>query len=541
DETCRSMHDGKGCCKHNINLDDNDLDVTIEICEEELKKSFDPDNSGIKEELISQLMFESIDEAEKFYIAYAKAEGFDVRRRSVQVKGEIVKNRVWVCTQSGFREPVKEGDCRKREPKPLTRCGCKATFRVSHDQFSKKYFVSKFENKHNHPLHVCLKRYMSPADKTMLSMMTTTGFKPSQVMYYLEQLSGGAGKLSFRRKDGYNWLNKLRAERIREGDMNTVISNFKNLKLLDERLFFYYTLDDESALTKLFWCDGASRAEYEAFGDVLVFDSTYKTNTFLYLLVIFSGVNRHCSTCIFGAAFLQNETIDSYQWVLQTFLEAMDGRIPEGVLTDQDAAMRSTIMSEFSEELELSWANLVEKHNLFNPSWVVDMYKKRESKPGHKSTTCLENPSTVVRHKKSSAKNPSGMEEKSTPEATTCTKKTSTAAWQKKSSAKKSSGLKEKSTPLHNADQNLGTPAQQSVQHGNIINNFQHVAQLPVVFNTHPNNNGYPLYSHAPYPFNPFCFQQTQLLPPDLMRPLGSGEVMGPNTTLLWQQQSVSG
>ncbi|KAL3808046.1 hypothetical protein ACJIZ3_000309 [Penstemon smallii] len=355
----------EGCCKH-----ENEVN---EQCEEELGDFVNP---CINEELIGQVIFDSIDEAEIFYVAYAKAQGFDVRGRSIQKKGEVVKNRVWVCTREGFRGKKEEGQNMLREAKPLTRCGCKASLRVIRDLNSGKYIVSRFSNNHNHELHGYMKR----------------------------------------RKTGYNWLNKLRAERIQEGDMNTVINDLEELKLKNARLFYKYNSDEDVTLTRLFWCDGCSRAEYEAFGDVMVFDRTYKTNKYSYPLVIFSGVNNHGSTCIFGACFLQNETIESYQWVLQAILEAMGGKIPEVVLTDQDAAMRSAIISEFIgtrhricswhlcrnvrkniknsafcndfcslmdlncsvEEFELTWSNMVEKHNLSNNKWVVDTYEIRE-------------------------------------------------------------------------------------------------------------------------------------------------------------------
>ncbi|KAL3849686.1 hypothetical protein ACJIZ3_011568 [Penstemon smallii] len=398
-------------CKHV-----QDINNTNARSEDELPSSSDFVNPCKKEELISQLVFDSVEDAEKFYIAYAKAEGFDVRRRSVQKKGPTIKNRVWVCTREGFREKKEEARNMLRESKPLTRSGCKATFRVTRDWNSGKYMVSRFLNNHNHELHVYPKSYLSPPDKALLSLMTKTGIKPSLVMHYLDQIAGGAGKLSFKKKTAYNWLNKLRAERIREGDIHTVINKLKESKQKDDRFFYKYCVDEEDTLTRLFWCDGSSRAEYEAFGDVLVFDSSYKTNRYLYPLVIFSGVNNHGSTCIFAACFLQDETIESYQWVLQTFLEAMGGKIPESVLTDQDAAMRSAIVSEFVgsrhricswhlcrnvrknikkssfcnefcslvdrkcsiEEFELSWSNTVENHNLSNNKWVLDTYEIRE-------------------------------------------------------------------------------------------------------------------------------------------------------------------
>ncbi|KAL3840675.1 hypothetical protein ACJIZ3_025266 [Penstemon smallii] len=398
------------CCgRHYFENFDN------EKCEDESKDAFDFADACTKEDMIRQLIFNSVDEAELFYMGYAKEEGFNVRKRSTQMKGEFVRNKVWVCNRAGFRKEDEEG-YKIREAKPVTRCGCKASFRVKRDWSSGKYYVSRFFPEHNHELHGCMKSYMSPSDKYMLSFMTMYGFKASEVITYLEHLVGGAKKLSFRRKNAYNWLYKLRAKRIREGDMNTLINNLKNDQVKDARIFYKYCVDETGVLTRLFWCDGPSRAEYDAFGDVLVFDSTYKTNRYLYPLVIFSGVNNHGSTCIFATCFLQNETTESYQWVLQTFLEAMGGKVPEAVLTDQDAAMRAAIVSEFGgtrhricswhlcrnvrkniknsafcndfcslmerkcsiEDFELSWSDIVEKHNLSDNKWVADTYEIRE-------------------------------------------------------------------------------------------------------------------------------------------------------------------
>lgn len=95
--------------------------------------------------------------------------------------------------------------------------------------------------------------------------------------------------------------------------MNTCLALFERMKVKDNEFFYKYTLNVDDSLSRFFWCDGVSRAEYKLVGDVLLFDSTYKKNTYLYPLVIFSGVNNHGSTCISGASFMQNETIESYR------------------------------------------------------------------------------------------------------------------------------------------------------------------------------------------------------------------------------------
>ncbi|KAL7105840.1 hypothetical protein ACP275_07G070800 [Erythranthe tilingii] len=373
----------------------------------QISDSVDFNFENINEDAVRQLVFESLDDAEKFYTLYADVVGFGIRKQGVKRKtaDDIIKYREWVCACEGFRRRPKADYTRKREAKVVTRCGCIACFRVAHDRFSGHYSVTKFERQHNHDLRGYKKRYISMPDKCMLNLITDAGFRPCQAMDLLEQLAGGVGKMSFTRKDGYNWLNSMRLKRIEGGDVNTIVS-----------FFYKYTVNDQGALSKLFWCDGASRAEYEIFGDVLIFDSTYKTNKYFYPLVIFSGTNNHGSTFIFGASFMYNETIESYRWLLQAFLEAMNGKVPGSVLTDQDSSMVAAISSEFPgakhrlcswhlgrnvrqnievadfcsdfmrllkepcsiDEFEISWLNMVEMYEVAEKQWVIDMYKKKE-------------------------------------------------------------------------------------------------------------------------------------------------------------------
>ena len=181
---------------------------------------------------------------------------------------------------------------------------------------------------------------MTSCDNITLTKFTEVGIRPSKAMDIIQNLKGG--KLSFTRKDGYNFLSKQRRESIRFGDVNTLFTLLDGLKLQDAGFVLKYTESFDGALASMFWCDSVSKAEFEAFGDVLVMDSTYNTNTYRFPLVILSGVNNHGGNCIFGAGILRNETI-------QIFKEAMNNKIPSAVITDQDASMCAAIKSEFPE------------------------------------------------------------------------------------------------------------------------------------------------------------------------------------------------
>jgi zinc finger SWIM domain-containing protein 3 len=58
-------------------------------------------------------------------------------------------------------------------------------------------------------------------------------------------------------------------------------------------------------------------------GDVVSFDTTFQTNKFEMPFAPFLGTNHHKQTIIFGVALLFDETIESFVWLFETFLKAM--------------------------------------------------------------------------------------------------------------------------------------------------------------------------------------------------------------------------
>ena len=79
-------------------------------------------------------------------------------------------------------------------------------------------------------------------------------------------------------------------------------------------------------------------SDYAHFGDAVCFNTTYGKNREGWPFAMFVGVNHHKQTTIFGAALLYDETAD-FKRLFDTFANAMHGRKPRTILTDQDAAM----------------------------------------------------------------------------------------------------------------------------------------------------------------------------------------------------------
>ncbi|KAE8668088.1 hypothetical protein F3Y22_tig00112347pilonHSYRG00095 [Hibiscus syriacus] len=179
---------------------------------------------------------------------------------------------------------------------------------------SKEWFrVSKVNTVDRQRAHTPVTRTgsVSKADIDEATTLKEVGVGTSQVMNYLTQQAGGYHNVGFTHKDLYNALQR----------------------------------DESGALYNLIWSDSTSRSDYTCFGDVIVFDTTYKDNLYGRPIMPIVGVNHHHNTIVFATAIIADETSQSFEWVLQNFLEAMMNKSPISVVTDGDRAMQRAIKS----------------------------------------------------------------------------------------------------------------------------------------------------------------------------------------------------
>jgi len=133
-------------------------------------------------------------------------------------------------------------------------------------------------------------------------------------------------------------------ESIRGGDAVSVIEQMEQEAEKDKNFYFKVMYNEEdSRLVALFWCDSIMRDDFKVFGDVVIFDTTYRTNKYNLICAPIVGINNHWRNVMFACAFIADEKIESFEWVLTNLKKAMLNKCPQTIFTDQDHAITKAI------------------------------------------------------------------------------------------------------------------------------------------------------------------------------------------------------
>ncbi|XP_059639645.1 protein FAR1-RELATED SEQUENCE 5-like [Cornus florida] len=383
--------------------------------------------------------FKSLDDAYDFYNKYAREAGFSVRidkSKKHKETGETIWKQ-YVCYKEGetdetYRRTKKKekqmvetiGDSGKKleRQRGNVREGCKA--RLSVGRRDGNYTIRQFIESHNHPLATPRKihllrshRNVSNVKKQLAQQFASVNVPTCQQFDILETQVGGIENVGCTERDLRNYERDMR-EKFKGHDANMLNEYFLSKQEKDPNFVFQIDKDEDDRMTRCFWVDFSARRAYNFFNDVVVFDTTYNTNRYGMIFAPLTGVNHHGKTIIFGCAFLNDETTESFIWLFKTWLNAMPKGPPKVIITDQDPAMTKAIAqflpdtfhryciwhiskkfvekldsvvfrdyydlfksslwnSDTIEEFEESWNHALEKSKQQNNEWLRTMYTLR--------------------------------------------------------------------------------------------------------------------------------------------------------------------
>ncbi|XP_060200856.1 protein FAR1-RELATED SEQUENCE 5-like [Lycium barbarum] len=372
--------------------------------------------------------FDSDEHAYEYYNKYAGVIGFSVRREYAnknKVRGYVTSRKL-VCYKEGYRDKHKR-DTMVQKHRNETRTGCLAHFSVSR-QSNGMFRIPSFEEKHNHPLVPSSLAHMLPSQRKIkvaqayeIDLLDDSGICPKASFDYAARQVGGQSFLGYTRRDQKNYLRDKRKDSLKHGVARSLVDYFEKQILEDPAFRYSLDLDDDGLITNVLWADGKMIRDFKIYGDVVSFDTTYRTNKEYRPLALFVGLNNHREMVIFGAALLYEESTESFVWLFNAFFKIMSADKPQTFFTDQDPAISAAISFvmpktyhrlcvwhleknafkhlnhifranesfprdfskllydyEYEEDFLSAWQEMLEKYDLEDNSWLKNTFVVRE-------------------------------------------------------------------------------------------------------------------------------------------------------------------
>uniref|UniRef100_K3YDJ2 Protein FAR1-RELATED SEQUENCE n=2 Tax=Setaria italica TaxID=4555 RepID=K3YDJ2_SETIT len=307
--------------------------------------------------------FPTHDAAYVFYSGFARRCGFSIRRHRTEGKdgvGRGLTRRYFVCHRAGSA-PAKPlaGAPRSQRNRSSSRCGCQAYMRIGRGEAAAgappEWRVTGFSDHHNHALLGQDKvrllpayRVISGADRDRILMFAKAGISVQQMMRIMElEKCVEPGSLPFTEKDVRNLMQSFRKVDHEEDESVDLLRMCKDFKEKDPSLMFEFTKDVNNRLQNIAWTYSASVQAYEMFGDAVVFDTTHRLSALDMALGIWVGLNNYGMPCFFACVLLREVNQESFAWALQVFLNFMNRKAPQMILTDQNMCLKEAIEKEF--------------------------------------------------------------------------------------------------------------------------------------------------------------------------------------------------
>ncbi|XP_051230127.2 protein FAR1-RELATED SEQUENCE 5-like [Lolium perenne] len=182
---------------------------------------------------------------------------------------------------------------------------------------------------------------MTDLDRRLIHLLQMGHLPPRKMMLIFRSIRGKFRGIPFDAVDLSNI--KSQQQQIEKDHDIQKCERFKTLRKTMHWLLSCHGDRQRKKEFELFWMDAMCVMNYKLFGDYISFDTTFSTNKYGLPFVPIVGVNNHGSTVLFAVALLKDQTTDTFIWVLETFVQAMGGKEPKTIITDQDKAMKKAI------------------------------------------------------------------------------------------------------------------------------------------------------------------------------------------------------
>ncbi|CAG8636068.1 16722_t:CDS:2, partial [Racocetra persica] len=286
--------------------------------------------------------------------------------------------------QNGKYKSKKSKPIAQQRNKGSKRTDCKWHINLSSPKYTHYVYITFVYLEHNHSINADNKRFATAFrrfDKSIMAEIEHAVVYGQCDAYMIRNLfQPKFPDQLFLTQDLSNAIQKIkRDKKVKGSDASYLLKFLLNQQKEEPTIFVQPLINiDSNRLCSIFWMTANQILLWSRYFDVILHDNTSRTNKYNYPLSLFVLVDNEGKSRLGAQVFLNNETQESYEWVLQQILDATSSE-PHVFITDMDPTMNAACKNIYKNTYYI--------HCIWHLS--QNLPKRLKSKLGHKARNSL--------------------------------------------------------------------------------------------------------------------------------------------------------